>query len=291
MKQRQRYYLSAGKILFLGSVMVPALLLVRCVDAGTSDHRYKNGEHVELWVNKVSLPPAAGLVFSSSFSPRVSGFVLIFEENASRRTLSVTFRITVPDGHNSCGRPTAGLGLPFGQDNKLLGVGVVDRLFLRSSLFYFKLPHLAHFKKYMRTFSCSIPPLTINCDLPISLPPSRAGRPVREPAGGVRVLHVTVLRAPDEAPPGHRGREVQRVQVAEHRRVPGGTRPAALRARRDVRQDEEDGNVRQVGPIGERGREIHAGDPAPVVLPDVPGRPSRLGDGRGAPAREQRQGG
>ena len=32
---------------------VAAALLLPCVQGGTDDHRYKKGEHVELWVNKV----------------------------------------------------------------------------------------------------------------------------------------------------------------------------------------------------------------------------------------------
>lgn len=36
-------------------VAAAAALIFPSVDADTKDHRYKSGEHVELWVNKVRL--------------------------------------------------------------------------------------------------------------------------------------------------------------------------------------------------------------------------------------------
>jgi len=36
--------------LFVAAV---AALAVQTVESGTTDHRYKNDEHIELWVNKV----------------------------------------------------------------------------------------------------------------------------------------------------------------------------------------------------------------------------------------------
>ena len=38
-----------------GRAIVALGLLSTAVLAGTADHRYKKGEHVELWVNKVGL--------------------------------------------------------------------------------------------------------------------------------------------------------------------------------------------------------------------------------------------
>ena len=36
--------------------LLVVLGLISSVSAGTGDHRYKKGEHVELWVNKVGEP-------------------------------------------------------------------------------------------------------------------------------------------------------------------------------------------------------------------------------------------
>jgi len=38
-----------------------AALIFQCAEAGTDDHRYKKGEHVELWVNKVRTLVVRGL--------------------------------------------------------------------------------------------------------------------------------------------------------------------------------------------------------------------------------------
>jgi hypothetical protein len=38
----------------LALAVAVAAALLPSILAGTDDHRYKNGEHVELWVNKVS---------------------------------------------------------------------------------------------------------------------------------------------------------------------------------------------------------------------------------------------
>ena len=54
-----------GMLLPIGSTMMKlscfaaaaTALLLQSVQAGTSDHRYKKGEHVELWVNKVCSAP------------------------------------------------------------------------------------------------------------------------------------------------------------------------------------------------------------------------------------------
>ncbi len=35
-------------------VAAAAALILRSAEAGTDDHKYKEKEHVELWVNKVS---------------------------------------------------------------------------------------------------------------------------------------------------------------------------------------------------------------------------------------------
>ena len=40
--------------LLTGRALVAIGLLSSVALAGTADHRYKSGEHVELWVNKVS---------------------------------------------------------------------------------------------------------------------------------------------------------------------------------------------------------------------------------------------
>jgi hypothetical protein len=44
----------------LGVLLSLPLLLAPLVRGGTSDHRYKPGEHVELWVNKVRTDTSMG---------------------------------------------------------------------------------------------------------------------------------------------------------------------------------------------------------------------------------------
>jgi hypothetical protein len=43
------------KIMLPLVIVAAAALILQPASAGTSDHRYKKGEHVELWVNKVRL--------------------------------------------------------------------------------------------------------------------------------------------------------------------------------------------------------------------------------------------